>query len=79
MIYLFIYAVGYFYTLKPVFVFLYNDFRDFEIDSLDLVFISFAAMVFTLFWPLFWIGKAIDKHILRPIIAELERRKNGDL
>lgn len=71
-----VYAAGYLYTLKPVFVFLYNDFRDFEIDSLDLVFISLVAAVFTVFWPLIWLGKAADKHVLKPITAELERKRN---
>jgi hypothetical protein len=77
MIYLLIYLAGYLYTLKPVFTFLYKDFADFEIDSLDLVFMSIASIVFTLFWPLIWAGIAINKHILKPIVIELEKKNDA--
>lgn len=74
MIYWLIYAAGYLYTIKFIFMFIYNDFL--HIDSVDLVFISLASSLFAIFWPLIWLGKAADKHLLKPIIAELERKRN---
>lgn len=79
MIWLLIYAVGYLFTFKKVFAFLWKDINPLGPDSLDLAFIIFASFCFTLLWPVVWAGLAVNEYALKPLLAELERKKNASV
>lgn len=79
MIWWLIYTTGYLFTFKRVFAFIWKDSEPFENDTVDLAFFIFASVCFTLLWPIIWAGLGINKYVLMPLLAELERRKSANL
>ena len=72
------YALGYAFTFKKVFIFMYEYEREMgELDTFELAMIMSMSAIITLLWPLVWIGVIVNRHILQPLTYELERRRNA--
>jgi hypothetical protein len=75
---LIIYALGYAFTFKKVFIFIYKYERKMgQLDTFELAMILTMSGIITLLWPFVWIGVIVNSHILQPLIHELERRRDA--